>query len=207
MKNKRDIDSRYRRKRIFITVVSVLILSALYAFKNSSYLIRSASAIALLVFFYIVDHYYDLDFKRGHYVFILIIAISSFLLSPLYFIYPNYDKIQHLVQPILLSSIFYHFISRLKIEKKWQLTFLFFVMVGLSGLFELGEYFLDYLFDWKLQGVFLRNISGFEKYDILLDRIDDTMIDMALSALGTAIYIGFVLIKGRLFVGATRKRL
>ncbi|RZD30737.1 hypothetical protein CXT76_01780, partial [Candidatus Parvarchaeota archaeon] len=93
----------------------------------------------------------------------------------MYFLYPQYDKFQHLIQPILFSSIIFFMISKLKLELKWKLTFTFFIMVGLLSIFELGEYILDYFFNLKLQGVFLRNLQGLEKYNILMDRNDDTM--------------------------------
>jgi len=77
----------------------------------------------------------------------------------------------------------------LKLKLKWQLFFVFFVVIGSLGIHEIGEYLLDYFFNLKLQGVFLRNLQGLEKYDVLLDRIDDTMIDMSLGIIGTFVYV------------------
>ena len=118
----------------------------------------------------------------------IIIAVSSFLLSPLYYVYPQYDKIQHLLQPIMLSSIIFHMIWRLDLKLKWKIVFVFFVVVGILGIFEIGEFLLDFFFDMKLQGVFLRDIQGLEKYNLLLDRNDDTMIDLSLGTIGSGIY-------------------
>ena len=73
---------------------------------------------------------------------------------------------------------------------KWKITFIFFIVVGSLSLFELGEYSLDYFFDFKLQGVFLRDLQGLEKFNIIMDRIDDTMIDIAIGVIGTMYYIG-----------------
>src|SRR3989344_1023388 len=152
---KEDIYHKYKYKRGAIIGLCVLILLFLYAFKNASFLIRSLSAVGFLILFYMIDHFFDLEFKEYHYFFIVIIAVSSFLLSPLYYVYPRYDKIQHLFQPILFSSIVFHMIWRL---------------------------------DLKLQGVFLRDVQGLEKYNLLLDRNDDTMIDLLLGAIGSAVY-------------------
>jgi hypothetical protein len=80
-------------------------------------------------------------------------------------------------------------ISKLKLELKWKLTFTFFIMVGLLSIFELGEYILDYFFNLKLQGVFLRNLQGLEKYNILMDRNDDTMADLGLGIISSLIYV------------------
>jgi len=197
-----EIFRRYRRKRRFIIGISVVILALLYMFKNTSFLIRSLSAVSFLVVFYLVDHFFNLDFKDRHYIFIIFIAVTGFLLSPLYFVYPQYDKIQHLILPILFASIVFHMVWKLKLPLKWKLVFVFFIVIGSLGAFEIGEYWLDYFFDLKLQGVFLRDLQGLEKYDILLDRIDDTMIDMGLGVIGSSIYCFYIW-----FYGGIRRRL
>jgi hypothetical protein len=81
-------------------------------------------------------------------------------------------------------------IDKLSIKVRWKLTFAFFVTVAILGLFEIGEYALDYFFDMKLQGVYLRDIGGLEKFNLLVDRIDDTMIDLVLGVAGSIIYAG-----------------
>ncbi len=185
---KENIYQRYKTKRRFIVGMCIIILFFLYMFKNSSFLVRALSAIGFLVVFYLIDHFFDLDFKHYHYGFIVIIAISSFLLSPLYYVYPQYDKIQHFVQPIMFASIVFHMISQLDLKLKWKIVFTFFVVIGCLGIFELGEFLLDYLYDLKLQGVYLRDVQGLEKYNILMDRNDDTMVDMSLGVLGSLVY-------------------
>ena len=185
---KEDIYHKYKYKRGAIIGLCVLILLLLYAFKNASFLIRSLSAVGFLILFYMIDHFFDLEFKEYHYFFIVIIAVSSFLLSPLYYVYPQYDKIQHLFLPILFSSIVFHMIWRLDLKLKWKIVFVFFVVIGSLGMFEIGEYWLDYFYDLKLQGVFLRDVQGLEKYNLLLDRNDDTMIDLLLGIIGSAVY-------------------
>lgn len=169
-------------------------LVLLYTFKNTSFLVRAISSVAFLFFFYAVDHYFNIHFKAHHYVFAFIMAIVGFLLSPFYFIYPSFDKIQHVIFPFMFSSIVFHMVSRLNLKVKWELLFTSFIVLGSLMLFELGEYGLDYFFDLKLQGVFLRSLSGLEKYQILLDRIDDTMIDLMLGIVGNALYVGWHII-------------
>ena len=179
---------RYKYKRRAILAFSIVVIFLLYIFKNASFTIRALSAIATLVAFTTVDHLFDVDFRDRHYVFVILIVVSSFLLSPLYYIYPNYDKIQHVILPVLFSSIIFHMVSKLKLEKKWKLVFTFFIVLGFLGIHEIGEYLLDRFFDLKLQGVFLRDLQGLQKYNILMDRIDDTMIDMSLGTIGSSLY-------------------
>ncbi|MBI2448923.1 hypothetical protein HYV49_01365 [Candidatus Pacearchaeota archaeon] len=185
---------RYKIKRRVILLICIIILALLYAFKNTSFLLRSLSTIGFIIFFYIVDHLFDIDFNEKHYAFALIITFSSFLLSPLYFIYPQYDKIQHLIIPMMYCSIIFHMISHLQLHMKWRLTFIFFLVVGSLSLFELGEYTLDYFFNLNLQGVFLRDLQGLQKFSIIMDRLDDTMIDIALGVIGTLFYTGTMIL-------------
>ncbi len=178
----------YKKKRRVILAVSILILIFLYAFKNAFFLVRTLSAISLLFVFYIVDHLFDVNFERRHYFFIVIIAVSSFVLSPFYTTYANYDKIQHLIMPMMYGSILFHMVKRLDLKLKWKLVFVFFIIAGSVALLEIGEYLLDYFFDFKLQGVFIRDLTSFQAYGLLLDRLDDTMIDMSLSVISALVY-------------------
>ena len=187
----------YLHKRRTILAFSIIILLSLYFFNNSSFILRAFSSISLLTFFYFLDHMFDVKFKIRHYTFMILIIIFSLLLSPLYFSYPNYDKVQHFIQPILLASMIFHLINKLKLELKWKITFTLFTTLGILGLFELGEYALDHLFDLKLQGVYLRDFEGIEKFNLIVDRIDDTMIDLFLGMIGTLLYSLALIIKHR----------
>ena len=156
MKNiiKKDIEKiylRYKNKRRAIFAICFVVVGMLYLFKNVSFLIRALSTIGLLVSFYLIDHLFEIDFKDRHYVFIVVIAFSSFLLSPLYFVHPQYDKVQHLIQPIMIASMGYYMIRHLDIKDKWKLMAVFFIVMGLVGLHEIGEYLLDQFFNLKLQ--------------------------------------------------------
>lgn len=165
-------------KRRVILITGIILVVLLYTFKNTSFFVRSLATLSVVALVYLVDHYFDAQFKTWHYVIVYVMAIGGFLLSPLYFIYPNYDKIQHFVFPILFSTLVFHLVSKLRLHRRWELFFTFAIVVGGLTLFELGEYGLDYFFDLKLQGVFLRSITGLEKFEILMDRIDDTMVDL-----------------------------
>lgn len=174
------------KAKIIISICAIVLIA--YSLKNASLLIRSVSAIGFIVLFFLIDYLFRIKFKVMHYVFIFIISISSFLLSNLYYIYPQYDKIQHFFQPIMFAIILMYMVDRLELDYIWKSIFVFFIIIGCLGLFEIGEYLLDSFFNLKLQGVFLRSIQGLEKFDILMDRIDDTMIDMIIGTIGTAVY-------------------
>lgn len=182
IRKKKELLERYKRKRRAILVISILMFGVLYAFKNVSTLVRASSAIMFLGAFYLMDHLFDLDFRDRHYFFMAFMAVFGLLFSEFYFIYSYYDKIQHLFFPMMLGSLTYHLISFLKLEKKWKLVFVFFIIIGSIGVFEIGEYTIDQTFNSRLQGVF---IGGSE----FQSQIDDTMIDMSLGVVGAAVYV------------------
>jgi hypothetical protein len=188
-------EKHYLRKRIFIIIFSILVLLSIYFFRDDDFILRVVTSIVTLILFYTLDHIFNIKFKAKHYTFITIITIAGVMLSPLYFISPQYDKILHLFQPILICSILFHVINKLKITDKWKIWFTFFITLSILTLFEMGEYSLDRFFDFKLQGVYLRDISGLNKLDMLQEPIDDTMIDLFFGTLGCCIYGIFSSIK------------
>lgn len=205
MNNKRfhKIHLSYKTKRRIIFGMALLVVALLFIFRNLSFLILSLSAIAFLVMFYMGDHLFDIRFKTRHYYMAIFIAVASFLLYNLYSFYAPYDKILHFVQPILVSALVFHMALELKVDLKWKLVFTFFVVTGLVGMFEIGEYVLDLFFDLNLQGVVLRGLQEFgEELVFLQAPIDDTMIDMSLGVLGSVVYVVYILIfhRGRVKV-------
>ncbi len=178
----------YSAKRQMLFIFTIILLLGLYFFKDASTLLRVVSATGTLFLFYAADHIFDIRFRKRHYAFMLIIVIASFLASPLYFTYPNYDKVQHFAQPILVCSLALYLINKLHLELKWKLTFTFFVVFAILGIFEIGEYLLDLFFNLKLQGVYLRDLNGLEKFNLLMDPLSDTMVDLVLGMFGSALY-------------------
>jgi len=160
----------------------------MFIFQNAPFEIRTLTAVAFLIAFYGVDHFFDLKFKHSHYLIIVLIAIFTLLLSPLYFIYPQYDKMQHFLLPIFLSFLVFHMISKQKIELKWKIAFTAITVFSILAVHEIVEYSLDLFFDLKLQGVFIRDLAGIQKLNIIQNQIDDTMIDLILGLAGAITY-------------------
>lgn len=178
----------YEHKRRTILVLGILLAIIIYLLKDSSFILRGLSLIAVISFFYILDHLFDLKFEVKHYAIVIIISTIAFMLSHLYFIYPQYDKIQHLIMPIFISAIFFFMINKLRLELKWKLLFTFLTTVAFLGIFEIIEYGLDQLFQFKLQGVYLRNLQGVEKFNLLQEPLDDTIMDISLGIIGSGLY-------------------
>ena len=168
--------------------IAVILLVVLYLFKNLSILIRAAVVIFGLGIFYFIDHAFNLNFKFRHYLYVIIILFGGILLSPLYFLSDSYDKILHLIMPIFGSIMVFFIVNKLKIKFQWKLLIAFTSMLSILAFLEIGEYLLDVLWDLKLQGVYIRDISGLEKFNVVQDKVDDTMMDMIFGFLGSLVF-------------------
>lgn len=177
-------------KRVFYTTLGVIILIILYAFKNTGYFMRAVTFALAMFLFFIIDYYFNFKFDDTHYGIFIIVSITGILLSPFYYIYPEYDKVLHLVNPILLSVIIFFLINKVKIKFSTKLMITCAFVITFLALFEIGEFTMDKLFDLKLQGVYLRDYTGIEKLKIIQDPNDDTMIDLILGAIGSLIFAG-----------------
>ncbi|MEK6914397.1 MAG: hypothetical protein AABW83_01990, partial [Nanoarchaeota archaeon] len=149
-------------------------------------LVSFLGLIIAIFIFHLADKMFNLNLRKRDYFFMYFMSIMGIILSFLYFKLPNYDKIEHFIFPMMFASITYHILSRkLSIPFKWKLFFTFFIIIGFLSIFELVEYFLDFLFDWRLQGVFIEEIPG--NYREILARIDDTMLDILIGITGTLV--------------------
>jgi len=179
-------------KHIIYVAVGLAVLFLLYALKNTNYFLRILGFFVAIFLFWAVDAFFNLKFKEYHYLIILLISTFGILLSPLYFISPAYDKILHLIAPILAGILVFFLVNKLKTKFSIKLLLTFSIILSLLAMFEIVEYILDLVLDLKLQGVFLRDHSGVSKLKLVLDKNDDTMIDLILGVIGSLI---FVLIK------------
>ncbi|MDP3027277.1 MAG: hypothetical protein Q8N63_06210 [Nanoarchaeota archaeon] len=177
----------HTRHVIYITA-GVLILSILYALKNTSYFVRASGFIFSALLFFLFDYFFGLGFKKHHYFIFIFISATGILLSPLYFISSNYDKALHLIFPFLLCILIFFMANKLNTKFSIKLLIATMIVISLLALFEIGEYSLDKLFDWKLQGVYLRDYSGVEKLKIIMDKNDDTMIDLILGTISSLFF-------------------
>jgi membrane-associated HD superfamily phosphohydrolase len=177
------------KARIIYIIIGIIVFGLLYALKNTGYSLRLATFLFSILLFYAADLWLDLDFKKRHYAIFIIVAVGGIIFSPFYFIFPNYDKALHLIEPIFLSALIFFLLDKVKIKFSAKIILTFAVMIAALSIFEMGEYVLDQAFDFKLQGVYFRDISGVAKLNIVLDKNDDTMIDMLFGTSGALIFV------------------
>jgi len=141
--------------------------------------------IATVLIVWAIDAKFKVNFRLRHYAFLTFMAASSFV--SLYFIFPNYDKFLHFIQPILISSMLFYMMRDLKIDVKWKIVFTFSIMCALTGMWEIAEFGLDRMLDLHLQGVFLK-LQSWQKLGVILDPLTDTHMDMVFGNLGAFTY-------------------
>ncbi len=180
---------KYQNKRRLIIGISLFLLLGFYLTRNLSENVRVLGFIFGIILFYIIDYMFNINFKLIHYIFVIIILTFGVLLSPLYFLIESYDKILHFILPILASFLVFYVVDKQKLSMQWKLLITFMFIISFLAIHEIGEYLLDLLFNLKLQGVYLRDISGLEKLNLVLSKHDDTMIDLIFGTLGAALFI------------------
>ena len=132
-------------KHIIYIAIGLTVLFLLYALKNTSYFLRILGFFVAIFLFWAVDTFFNLKFKEYHYLIILLISTFGILLSPLYFISPIYDKILHLVAPILAGILVFFLVNKLETKFSIKLVLTFSIILSLLAMFEIGEYALDSL--------------------------------------------------------------
>ena len=180
----------YNVKRNWVIGASLVLLIVFYLFRNLSEFTRFGGVIFGLLLFFFVDYFLNLNFKFIHYVYVLAILFFGIMLSPLYFLYPSYDKILHFCLPFIACFLIYYLVDKQSLNLKWKLLITFMFIISFSAIHEIGEYLIDQIWDFKLQGVWLRSGPlGLEKIDMVVSHIDDTMIDMIIGMGGALAFV------------------
>ena len=179
----------YKYKRRLLAGVFLFVLLLFYLFQNLSTSIRIGGFIFGLLIFYFIDHMFEIDFELKHYYYIMIILVFGILFSPLYSFYSYYDKILHFVMPIFGCLLIFHIIDKKNLNLQWKLWITFIFIMSFLAFHEIGEYLIDQLWDLNLQGVYVRDITGLDKLNLVVSKIDDTMIDLILGMFGALIFV------------------
>ncbi len=148
--------------------------------------------VLIVISFYFTDKYFNLGFKKRHYFFIIFMSFAGLFLYFLYFKYSLKDKLEHLFFSMMVGSIIYHLIRKLGLKKWKSLLFTFSITFSILTIHEIIEYSLDIFFNWRAQGVFIKNPLVNEGFELVQSRIDDTMIDLFFDIIGTTIYTIFL---------------
>ena len=146
---------RQKTKHILILILVAILFITLYILKNLSSYVRILGCGISILLFYFSDSYFELKLLPRHYLIFILISVFGILLSPLYFIFPIYDKMLHLLNPLFYSFLIFFLINKLDIKFYQKVIITLSITISILAIFEIGEFLLDNLFDWKLQGVYL----------------------------------------------------
>lgn len=180
---------KYKNKRRLIIGISLFLLLVFYLFKNLSTSLVIFSFIFGLFIFYVVDHMFKIDFKLRHYIYIILILSGGILLFSLYSIYPLYDKIIHFINPILVCLLIFYILDKKELTIQWKLLISFTFVLSIITIHEIGEYLIDQLWNLKLQGVYIGDISKLGGLNPVMSKIDDTMMDIILGVIGSGLFV------------------
>ena len=97
----------------------------------------------------------------------------------LYSYFQYYDKVLHIIIPILITAILCSYFYKKEFTNK---ILIFFSVMGILASFEIYEWTIQTIFDFQMMGV----ISGGE---MVLSYIDDTIIDLILGGLSSIGYL------------------
>ena len=104
-KIKKEIARAYRHKRLIVGIISLLLLTAIYLFKDSqSITLRYSTFLGIMILFYLIDHLFYVRFEFKHYFFVIVIGVSCLLMRPLFFVYSQYYSLEeNLKKPLKLG--------------------------------------------------------------------------------------------------------
>lgn len=180
--------------KIFIYLIWLFLIIAGITDSLNNYLnsIIWFGSLALLIFFYFKFDYIP---KYIHLLFALALMFNIFgtTLFKLFYYLGYYDKIVHLINPIIIC-IFIYQITKIKIKNKKLLAiFCVFAALSLGVLWEIFEYSLDSVLGSTSQGVYLEAIEKFFFIKVgqkqVLDKFNDTMQDLIYNFFGTLIFL------------------
>ena len=113
----------------------------------------------------------------------------GFFLAPLDNIYGLYDKVVHFINPILGSFLIFYIVDKQKLNFQWKILITFMFVVSFLTIHEIGEYLIDVLWNINLQGVYIGSISKLEGLNVIMSKIDDTMIDLILGVISGLLFV------------------
>lgn len=156
---------------------------------TENYLVRIIGFLISIFIFWLFDYLLNFGFKYHHYLIFILVCAAGILLSPLYYVYKHYDKVLHFLSPFLFSFLIFFVVDNLNTYLHVKLFLTFAVTISFIIIIETGEYVIDKLFGWELQGVYIRNRSGTVKLDMIQSKIDDAMQDLIFGIVGCLFFI------------------
>ncbi len=175
-----------KTKRNLYVGLAVVVLASLWILKNTNYFFRALNFTITFLVFFLIDSLFKLKFRNRHYIILIIIITTGILLNPLYEVYPVYDKILHFITPILFCIVIFYLVNKLKeipISTKIFLTLS--IVISLLAVWEIIEFAIEELLGFRMQGVYIKDMSLIPELKLVMGKHNDTMMDLIMGTLGT----------------------
>lgn len=156
---------------------------------TENYFIRIIGFLISIFLFWLFDYLSGAGFRYYHYLIFVFICAAGILFSPFYYIYKYYDKFLHFLSPFLLCFIVFFLINNLNENMNVKFFLTFTITFSFATLMEIGEYIIDKLLGWELQGVYIRNRSGTLKLEVIQNKMDDSMQDLLWGIAGCLFFV------------------
>ena len=179
-----DVKSRWVRYLIYLIWAFFLFTIIYDLFINP---IDSIFWIIMLILSIFI--YYKLKIPIWLYFSILAIFLAHLfgeLFLRLFYIFPIFDKLIHLLSPLIICTFFYFIFEKKISNKKILILFSVALSLSLELAWEIIEHFFDQYFNTFLQGVHLLSVETYETGPIeVMSRLDDTIWDMFFNLIGS----------------------
>jgi uncharacterized membrane protein YjdF len=158
---------------------AILVWALIYFILSPTWVYRYL--LLVILFLILAAGKYYLNFSRIPFLVLVLSAYAAILgeyfTLNLYSIIFQYDKVLHFLVPMALTLAFYEKLKREKV-KKMTFELSLFAAVGLEAIWEIIEYFIDFILNERMQGVF----DTF--FHPMVPGLQDTIFDMGAGLLG-----------------------
>ncbi|MBS3084855.1 hypothetical protein J4411_02990 [Candidatus Pacearchaeota archaeon] len=135
--------------------------------------------------------YYKLKVPISIYFGILALFLVNLfgeLFFGLFYIIPYFDKLLHLLSPLIACTLFYFIFEKEFKDKKMLIFFSVTLLLSWELFWEVLEYFADQQFHTLLAGVHLMGVQAYESTLEIVPKYEDTIYDMFYNLIGSIVF-------------------
>ena len=172
---------------IYLTWIFLFVTGIADLFINPYRSIIWALSLAVLLFLYFrvkVPLYMHLLFS-----FIVLLNVFGETIFEWYYLFIHYDKLLHLINPVIGCLFIYHLVKNKIRDKKMLMMFCVFAVISIAIGWEISEFGFDKLTNYGMQGVKLMDGGHFFLVgEVVMPPFDDTMLDLICDVAGALVF-------------------
>ncbi len=208
MKKTRTSQTTKTEKIVFFTVMSLMVLSFLWAFGNifvapleytdeitlikNDYILMTTEALAAIFVLWlptILEKRWKFDIPSKMHIFVILFLFAAVFLGEFrrfHFIVPHWDKMLHIVSGAFLAALGFTIIQTLNDHDIIHMNPLFVAIFSFSFAMTIGTLWeiYEYAWDVSLNLNMMKYMDEFGNPYVGLAALDDTMKDLIVDAIG-----------------------